>query len=361
VKNSYLLALLCAFLASTLSEPLYATAYTIIDLGTLGGLDSEGHDLNNSRQVSGYSATTGNLSGHAFIYENSSMRDIGTLGGSSFGWSINGDGQIAGTYKSGSINRGFLYDGNILQDIGTLGGTATNAFDINDYGNIVGGSHISGNTATHAFLYENGVMQDLGTLGGDDSQAYGINNKGQITGSSRIIGNTTNAFIYENGTMHDIGTLGDSEATGLAINNNGHVTGYSNLLNLDYQHAFFYDGNSMIDIGTLGGRRSSGNDINDSDQIVGVSLNSSNEGRAFLYDHGTMLDLCVITGCVLAGWDFLQDANAINNNGDITGRGYINGKYHAFLITTVPLPSTLWLFGSGVLGMVGITRRLNLA
>jgi len=78
---------------------------------------------------------------------------------------------------------------------------------------------------------------------------------------------------------------------------------------------------------------------------------------AFLYDGVSMLDLCVLVGCVGAGWDFFEGAFGINDNGDITVLGYINGEARAFLISAVPVPASVWLFGSGLLGLVGVARK----
>ena len=52
-----------------------------------------------------------------------------------------------------------------LTDLGTLGGSASYAFGINDVGQVVGRSSITGNRELHATLWNGGITTDLGTLG----------------------------------------------------------------------------------------------------------------------------------------------------------------------------------------------------
>ena len=74
---------------------LFADGRTL-DLGTLGGSDSEAVDVNNAGQVVG-NANTADQSSHAFVYADGVMQDLGTLGGrQSFATAINELGQIVG-------------------------------------------------------------------------------------------------------------------------------------------------------------------------------------------------------------------------------------------------------------------------
>ena len=69
-----------------------------------------------------------------------------------------------------------------ITDLGTLGGSSSGAGGINNSGQVVGWSDITGNSAGRAFLYDGTAMQDLGTLGGTTSEALGINDSGQFVG-----------------------------------------------------------------------------------------------------------------------------------------------------------------------------------
>jgi probable HAF family extracellular repeat protein len=115
------------------------------------------------------------------------------------------------------------------------------------------------------------------------------------------------------------------------------------------QHAFLFDGSVMHDLGSLGGA-SFGYDVNNNGAVVGSSYRSPNGNmlRAFLYTTTSgLIDLnSLIDGS--SGWSNLSSATSINDSGQITGNGLINGQYHAFLMTPVPEPATLALATVGL-------------
>ena len=326
--------------------PLQVSSYELIDLGTLDGNNSKGFDVNDYGVVTGTAYTyDGGFAVHAFLYENGSMVDLGTPLNSedSYGYGINNSGQVAGMAVI-NINdymqfvHAFLYEGNTWIDLGlTSNSTDSYGRDINDLGQATGYVMIMDPDPwampTHAFLYDGSELIDIGTLGGSKSAGNGINNYGQITGESFIIGDSAkHAFIFEGNSMRDIGTLGGSDSSGNDINDLGHVTGWSDTTGDGAIHAFIYNGTRMRDLGTLGGMNSYGYGINNNGSVVGSSQLADGDSAAFLYENNAMFNLCVLTNCLDKGWDTLTTATAINDRGDITGYGDINGETHAFLV-----------------------------
>lgn len=300
-KSSILAALiLCSF-----SIAQAAPRYTVTDLGSLGS-SSNGQSLNNRSHVAGYSwfLTNGSLCRHAFLWNPSDgLVDIGTLGGkSSVGVGINNKDQMTG----------FSY----LSDQ-----TECNPFIEN---------------ALHAFIWtaEEGMI-DLGTLGGKNSYGYGINDQGEVAGYSNLKDSMgSHAFLWTSKTgMTDLGTLGGSYSLGYAINKFGYVTGYSSTDGNGSWHAFvarsfrtssrgkFHPGITMRDIGTLGGDMSTGQAINDLSQVTGYSNlveGDTDTKHAFFWsERKKMVDLGTLGGRSSYG-------RGINNAGVVTGNSLIS-------------------------------------
>ena len=75
-------------------------------------------------------------------------------------------------------------------------------------------------------------------------------------------------------------------------------------------------------------------------------------------------DLLIASGVDLTGWQLTQ-ARGISEDGNIIA-GYgtnPDGITEAWVanISNVPIPPALWLFGSGLLGMIGIAKRKKAA
>ena len=115
------------------------------------------------------------------------MTDLGNLGGRvSLGFGINASGEVVGRsyldkvffFKCGkhtcrfTQNDPFSWTAGTMTDLGTFSATAmSEATAVNRGGDVVGGS------GGHALLVHNGTMTDLGTLGSTRSAACAINDE----------------------------------------------------------------------------------------------------------------------------------------------------------------------------------------
>ena len=318
--------------SATVSGRQHAFSWTatggLTDLGTLGGLDSQAVAVNDAGQVVGWS-TIADGSQHAFSWTSSGgMVDLGTLGGAfSSAADVNAGGQVVGAAAtSEGLSHAFSWTASGgMVDLGTLGGAASSARAINATGQIVGTASPPVGFA-HAFSWTPaGGMVDLGALGGTFSFAVDVNDSGQVVGST-----DTRAFSWtQTGGTVDLGTLpGDAASQAAAINAGGQVVGYSGVAGFPPWHAFVWtQAEGMVDLGTLGGTFSQAAAVNDGGQVVGFADSSPfGPTHAFSWTSaGGMVDLGTLGGT-------FSRARAINASGQIVGNSTTaDGSQHAVL------------------------------
>jgi probable HAF family extracellular repeat protein len=296
----------------------------ITDLGTLeGGYESIAQAVNSGGEVVGF-AVNGVPDDHsivgfptqtrAFRWQNGAMQDIGTLPGGTdaVALMVNEGGQIVGqSYTGDSVPppdpscgdfpltlHGFFWDNGKMVDLGTLGGSCTFTYALNNRGQVVGQSTLSGDQTSHPYFWDGNKMTDLGTLGGTYGYAAWLNDSGAVVGSATPAGDQALiAFLWKRGKTSNLGTLpGNGCSAADAVNSRGQIVGGSGF----YIPDFFADCTDPVE-------------------------------HAVLWENGTILDL---NDFVPQGYDLiLNEAFFINDSGVISGVGTVSdGSQHAFLL-----------------------------
>jgi probable HAF family extracellular repeat protein len=311
-------------------------------------VDSEGTgwDINNSRQISGFSQiSSGNYHAVRWDYDNS--KPVSTVL-SQDDFSPNDLGVLSANSKAQSFGYG-----------------------INESGNVVGRSDVGNPFPYHAFLHNTTTMDDLETFmnGSSYSIAYDINNNGSAVGIAQSSSDTYDAFYFdgtlqalkkdvlrENGQWNAV-ALNDTNMIG------GHVylgEGSTEAGNYAIKYAYYWTDFDVAPIALdtpEGLPYSEIFSINSSGQMVGLMWDESREYKAFLFDtvNGVrdLNDLLVSED--KENW-ILEYARDINDFGQIVGFGDYNGQARGYLLTVTPEPLSCILFPIG-LGAFGIFRR----
>ncbi len=287
---------------------------------------------------------------HAFRWDNGVLLDLGTLGGlESVALDVSADGNIVVGF-SGSASggrRAFRWENGLMLDIV---GSGSLAEAVSADGSTVAGSFHTG-SYWHAFRWRNGVTQDLGYIAWNLSWAHDVSTDGSV-----VVGTSGGrAFRWVEGQgMQDLGTLPEFEGgywlmSATAVSADGSViVGAALHAHSGLRYILRWTVSQGIEIENLGifgddtGYNGGVNDVSADGRIIVGTADINGHLWAFRWTEGQgMENLNQTYAHLLTDGSQLLAAYAISPDGRyIAGKGYNAGSgcFEAFLIDT-------WLFG----------------
>jgi probable HAF family extracellular repeat protein len=371
---------LCLWSPGSGAAPARAHRYRVVDVGTLGGAQSQLINFdqanttlapfNDAGQLAVISLTASGNSAAALwsrdaLWALPNLPNANAGGGGSFAYGINARGVVVGGADDGVINprNGHPYDHAVRWDesgivrLPELDGHASWANFITDAGIIVGYAnngvadpYAYARLQNRAVLWRGGVLEQLGTLGGSNSAALAANRCHDACARERlvVIGTSsldnqpsppfglpaTDAFVWSDGVMTDLGGLGGGFSIPTAVNCRGEVSVIAfDASNQHYQSFVWSDGHRRL-LTPLGGHFVEANTLNDDGVAVGgVSDASDQNSLAAVWDGAGQGRLIGVVGGDTGSMAFGINSRGVvvGGSGNVPFTGATASYAHAFV------------------------------
>lgn len=297
--------------------------------GTKNFSYSQANGINDANQIVGNYTRPDAAGQIPFLFQNGQYRNlrVENKNGDDYAADINASGQAVGR----ASGKAFFFDGTQSRYIEAPGAISSQAESLNDHGTVVGNAFFEipgGDYESRAFVYDGHDVKYLQNPSSNSApaQMVAVNNAGQMAANAYIPNeDASKAFIYEpDGRVTPIVGLPSPDGE-------PEVTVVSDMNNLGWA------------VGRSGGS----------------GCNEASCHKAFLWRDGQAVSL----NDLLVPWQAkhwnLFDAVAINDRGQITGRGFSSFLvFDSYVLTPVAEPErwALLLAGLAVVGTVARRR-----
>jgi probable HAF family extracellular repeat protein len=281
----------------------------LITLGTLGGGQSWGEQMNARGDIIGGSLDAANNYQPALWWHGRSTPTLLRVGPAGLG-AISDNGHIVGqVFRTG---RQFVWRNGVVTYLRPPAGAHLEVTGVNNDDQVVGTAYYRNGT-TRAVLWQAGHYTVLPVPKGTDSTAAGINNLGQSIGTVIRRGATDGqAVLWQHGRMIKLGSLGGAASSPVSINDRGQVIGNSAVRASSAEHPFLWQRGRMTDLlrrtTATGGRAYA---LSDTGLVSGTAIGRNGTSRPVLWRSGRMIDVGLPGHTAIA--------SVVNDRGDVAG------------------------------------------
>jgi len=248
--------------------------------------ETDSFAVNNAGAIAGDYVDSAGIQ-HAMILAGKKLTTVNhkgcnTTGGFSSGaiafYGINSAGAAAGwcTSTKTALAEAFVYSAGKLTAINFPKSNGTQAYGINDKGDVVG-LYLDSASVQHGFVKKGSKYTSIDVTGDTSTEAWGINNAGQITVFAISSAGGYDSFLYNGKTFKKISdpSAGTEGTIVRAPNNKGDIAGtYFNSASVET--GFLLHGGKYYDVVDPKADNDTRNDgLNDKLEIVGRYANSA--------------------------------------------------------------------------------------
>ncbi|MDY6990721.1 MAG: hypothetical protein SWQ30_21990 [Thermodesulfobacteriota bacterium] len=271
---------------------------------------------------------------------------------------IGNGGEIVGYYEHATYGNtyGFVLEGDDFTRMDHPDGRNTFITGISNAGQLVGYYEHATHGNTYGFVLEGSTFSQIAHPNAQNTGVMGIGHEGQLVGyyEHATYGNTY-GFVFQDDAFTKIEAPATTVTVATDVGSGGRTVGYYHNTSSGWTEGFILEGGSYDTFHPDDSYHTAIMGIGTGDQIVGYYMHTpastATSGFVLEGDSFTTIDVPEARSTRIMG---------IGSGGQIVGDYNpavpSSTERRGFIGTPVPIPVTVWLLGSGLIGLLGIRR-----